>query len=254
MKEQLALLRELQRIDLQLDELEEQKTAIQDKLADNRGFLDKLVDDLENQKQELEDVRSLRRQKKTDLEETRNQLGDRQERLKQISSQKEFDAVETEIDLLKKKLEQTQEEALHLDEVIESTEQSIEDKEEKIVQLREGIASEVAEAEEQLAALDERIDARIRRQNEARGEVSKRVLHKYDFIRSRRPGLAVVPAKDGHCEGCFMAVPPQQFIEIQRGETLEVCPSCQRILYYWEDALDDEDQEASPEGETVEAS
>lgn len=249
MKEQLALLRELQRIDLQLDELEDEKNEIQQKLDDNRGFLDKLIEDLENQKNELEEVRSLRSQKKAELEETREKLSSRQERLKEVSSQKEFSAVETEIDMLKKQLEQLQEEALHLDESIESTEQSIEEKEEKIVQLREGIASEVAEAEKQLAALDDKIQGRIDRQNEARGEVSKRVLHKYDFIRSRRPGLAVVPAKDGHCEGCYMAVPPQQFIEIQRGETLEICPSCQRILYYWEDALD----EGEESGETVEA-
>ncbi|QDG51839.1 hypothetical protein FIV42_14135 [Persicimonas caeni] len=242
MKEQLALLRELQRIDLQLDELEDQKDDIQEKLEENRGFLDKLIDDLENQKKELEEVKSLRRQKKDDIEQTRSQLADRQEKLKAVSTQKEFGAVETEIDVLKKNLEQTQEEALHLDESIESTEQSIEEKEEKIVQLREGIASEVADAEQQLAELDEEIEARHDRQDEAREEVSKRVLHKYDFIRSRRPGLAIVPAKDGHCEGCFMAIPPQQFIEIQRGETLEICPSCQRILYFWEHALDDEDK------------
>ncbi|MFW6053818.1 MAG: zinc ribbon domain-containing protein, partial [Persicimonas sp.] len=232
----------------------DQKSAIQNKLEENRGFLDKLIDDLENQKEELEGVRDMRRQKKTDVEETRAELGKRQEKLKQVSSQKEFGAVETEIDVLKKKLEQTEEEALQLDEVIESTENSIEEKEEKIVQLREGIASEVADAEEQLAELDDRIQARHDRQEEARSEVSKRVLHKYDFIRSRRPGLAIVPAKDGHCEGCFMAIPPQQFIEIQRGETLQICPSCQRILYYWEEAVDESDDEFAGEEKSAETS
>ena len=34
-----------------------------------------------------------------------------------------------------------------------------------------------------------------------------------------------------------MALPPQQYIEVQRGNTLEICPSCNRILYFWEDAL-----------------
>jgi predicted nucleic acid-binding Zn-ribbon protein len=253
LKKQLALLRELQRIDLQFDELENQKNEIQQKLEENRGFLDKLIDDLDRQKQEFEDVRSLRRQKTTDIEEVRASLAASQEKLKQIGSQKEFNAVEIEIEVFKKKLEQTQEEAIHLDEVIESAEKSVEEKEEKIVQLREGIASEVAEAEQQLADLDEELEGRLKRQKEARGEVSKRVLHKYDFIRSRRPGLAVVAAKDGHCEGCFMALPPQQYIEIQRGETFDICPSCQRILYYWEDAVGEEGEETNKD-ETAEAS
>ncbi len=42
-----------------------------------------------------------------------------------------------------------------------------------------------------------------------------------------------------------MALPPQLFIQIQRGETLETCPSCQRILFYWEDALTPEALEAA---------
>ena len=240
MKEQLALLRELQRIDLQLDKLEEQKAEIQNKLEENQGFLNKLVEDLENQKEELLEVKKLRRQKKDDVKETRQELDDKQQRLNEVTSAKEYNAVETEIEILKTKLDQTEEELLNLEEVIESTEASIEEKEEKIVQLREGIANEVAEAEGEIAELDAEIKKRQERTEEARSEVSKRVLHKYDFIRSRRPGLAVVPAKDGHCEGCYMEVPPQQFIEIQRGDTLEICPNCQRILYYWEDAVDED--------------
>lgn len=253
MKKQLALLRELQRIDLQFDELETEKAEIQQKLEENRGFLDKLIDDLDRQKQEFEDVRSLRSQKKADIEEIRENLAASQEKLKQITSQKEFNAVEVEIEVYKKKLEQTQEEAINLDEVIESVETSVEEKEEKIVMLREGIASEVAEGEQELADLDDVLEKRRNRQQEARDEVQKHVLRKYDFIRSRRPGLAVVAAKNGHCEGCYMAVPPQQFIEIQRGESFEICPSCQRILYYWEDALGEEGHPPASD-ETAEAS
>jgi len=253
LKQQLALLRELQRIDLQFDELESQKNDIQQKLEENRGFLDKLIDDLDRQKQEFEDVRSLRGQKRADIEDVREKLAASQEKLKLIGSQKEFNAVELEIEVLKKKLERTQEEAIHLDEVIETVEASVEEKEDKIVQLREGIAAEVAEGEQQLADLDDVLEKRRNRQEQARSEVQKHMLRKYDFIRSRRPGLAVVAAKNGHCEGCYMALPPQQFIEIQRGETFDICPSCQRILYYWEEALGEEG--AAPAGdETAEAS
>ena len=239
MKEQLALLRELQNIDLELDEIKSNKEEIVARLKENTGFLDKLVEDLNTQKEELDEIRELQGQKTQDLEEIKDKLSKSQKRLREVSSNKEYGAVETEIETLKKSAEQTEEELLHLLEVIESTEDSIKEKEDKIVQLREGIATDEAEAEKDLAALDENIKALEDRQEEARTEVSRRVIHKYDFIRSRRPGLAIVAAKDGHCEGCYMALPPQQFIEIQRGESLEICPSCNRILYYWEDAVGD---------------
>ncbi len=237
MKEQLALLRELQNIDLKLDDIKSEKEEIVARLKENTGFLDKLVEDLNAQKEELEEIRALHLRKNDDLKEVKEKLSKSQSRLREVTSNKEYTAVESEIETLKKSAEQTEEELLHLLEVIESTEASIAEKEDKIVQLREGIASDEAEAEKDLAALDAKIKALEDRQEEARTEVSRRVIHKYDFIRSRRTGLAIVPAKDGHCEGCFMALPPQQFIEIQRGESLEICPSCNRILFFWEDAV-----------------
>ncbi|RAL20495.1 hypothetical protein DL240_16985 [Lujinxingia litoralis] len=237
MKEQLALLRELQNIDLELDEITKKKQEIVGRIQENTGFLDKLVEDLNTQKEELEEIRALQSQKKDDLKEINEQLTMRQKRLRDIGSTKEFNAVEKEIENFKKSGEQTEEELLHLLEVIESTQESIKEKEDKIIQLREGIAADESEAEKRLSELDAIISKLTARQEEARGQVSRRVIHKYDFIRSRRPGLAVVACKNGHCEGCFMALPPQQYIEVQRGNTLEICPSCNRILYFWEDSL-----------------
>jgi len=246
LKEELARLRELQQIDLQLDELEKAKRAILDRLDENKGFLDKLVEDLDTQKSELEEIRKLQKQKKDDLADIREQHDKRRKRLHNVGSTKEFNAVEKEIEVLKKSVEQTEEELLHLGEVIDTTEASIAEKEKKIDQLRESIAQEEADAEDGLSDLDKQIKALNDREDTRRDEVSKRVLYKYDFIRKRRPGeSAIAAAKDAHCESCFMAVPPQLYIEIQRGDTMVTCPSCQRILYFWEDALNDEGLEAA---------
>ncbi|MDA8136352.1 MAG: C4-type zinc ribbon domain-containing protein [Desulfobacteraceae bacterium] len=32
--------------------------------------------------------------------------------------------------------------------------------------------------------------------------------------------------------GCFMNIPPQLYIEVQRGKSLISCPQCSRILYH----------------------
>jgi predicted nucleic acid-binding Zn-ribbon protein len=58
---------------------------------------------------------------------------------------------------------------------------------------------------------------------------------RYAMLRERRNGTAVVPTKNGTCQGCFMAVPPQQYNEIRKGDKLNFCPTCQRILYYLEE-------------------
>jgi len=237
LKKQLALLRELQRIDLDLDELTKKKGEIQSRLAQNREVLERLVSELDNQKSELEEIRGLQRSKQMDLTEIHDNLKERKKRLLNVGSTKEYNAVEREIEVLQKSAEQTEEETLQLQEVVSDTEDSIKTKQGMVKELQEGIAQEDSNAETELGALDKHITKLNNRAEEARTEVPKRVLYKYDFIRSRRPGLAIVAARSGHCEGCYMSLPPQLFIQIQRAETLETCPSCQRILYFWEDAL-----------------
>ena len=243
MKEQLALLRELQRIDLELDQITQSKEQIQGRLDENKVVLDQLDGQLDARKAELGEIRALRNQKQDEQAEIGENLKERKKRLLNVGSTKEYNAVEKEIETLKGSSEQLDEELLNLAEVIENTTNAIDENETKVNMLRDDIQKEDASVQDQLTTYDKQIKSLNNRTDKARGDVSKRVLYKYDFIRSRRPGLAICGAKDGHCTACYMSLPPQLFIQIQRGDTLETCPSCQRILYYWEESPEDFERE-----------
>ena len=64
------------------------------------------------------------------------------------------------------------------------------------------------------------------------------VLKRYGAIRMRR-GLAVTTVRNGTCQGCNMNVPPQLFNVLQRGNSIETCPYCHRIVY-WENLMKDD--------------
>jgi predicted nucleic acid-binding Zn-ribbon protein len=70
----------------------------------------------------------------------------------------------------------------------------------------------------------------------ARGSITGRlqpaVLKKYEYIRARRDGIGLVVLAEGTCQGCHMQLPAQMYNELQRGDRIEVCPSCQRILFF----------------------
>src|SRR4029077_4554947 len=68
--------------------------------------------------------------------------------------------------------------------------------------------------------------------------VKAEVLKRYSYIRVRR-GLAVASARNGTCQGCNMNIPPQRYNVLQRGQTVETCPSCHRIIY-WEEIMKDD--------------
>ena len=88
----------------------------------------------------------------------------------------------------------------------------------------------VAEKEEQWAASIEKKKAQ---KEKAAAEISPSLLKKYETIKSRRGGVAVVKAKDETCQGCYMNIPPQLYLQLVRGiEEVQICPHCHRILYY----------------------
>ncbi len=232
MKEQLQLLLNLQTIDLDIDKQQSTIDQIRQQLQEHKEILDKLVQDLEHQRAEKEDALRLRAQKEEELREAEERTARSKERLMNVSSAKEYNALEKEIDQLRRKAEETREQLNHLHDAVEYNEKSISEKEEKISVLKGEIRSAEQEAKSQLSSLDGDLGLQIGVREKARESVTRPVLRRYDFIRKRRGGKAIVPVTNSACTGCYMKLPPQLYIELQRGSKLITCPSCQRILFY----------------------
>ena len=97
---------------------------------------------------------------------------------------------------------------------------------------RETAARQAAEAQA-LDAREKELDAEIARLRAARSRViaasETKLIEQYERIATRRrPALARV--RGNLCLGCRVDIPPQQCIEIQRGERVITCGNCQRIL------------------------
>jgi uncharacterized protein len=83
----------------------------------------------------------------------------------------------------------------------------------------------------QITGIDQAVlEAASRRQRIA-SQVAAELISRYELIFSRRGGTAVVEVAGGICQGCYMNIPPQFLNEIIKSEKLNLCPSCQRILY-----------------------
>jgi hypothetical protein len=93
------------------------------------------------------------------------------------------------------------------------------------------VAKEEAAVGARIDELKAKVAAEKVGRDELAAKVSPNVLKKYSTIRLRR-GLAVVPVVRGTCMGCHMAIPPQLFITLQRANSVETCPTCNRIVYW----------------------
>jgi uncharacterized protein len=58
------------------------------------------------------------------------------------------------------------------------------------------------------------------------------LVNNYERIRRARGGIAIAEAVDGRCSRCYIALRPQFFQELKRGDKVMTCESCNRILFY----------------------
>ena len=69
--------------------------------------------------------------------------------------------------------------------------------------------------------------------DELLASLPKRVAKRYEKLRARESKyMSVAIIDSGTCISCQMKLPPQLFIEVQRGEDFKSCPQCNALLVY----------------------
>lgn len=236
MNEQLRLLRELQDVDLQLKAIEADKERypIEIKTLD-----EKLASEQEmstRKKEKIELLEKERRQKEGDLELEQERIKRSQSRLYEVKTNREYQALLTEIETLKEINSQREIEILEIMDEIDELKRKYGVVEKELQEMEERIGAEKEEIEESLGRVDGTLASKKRKRTMIMKKLSPELIDIYQTLKEKRR-TAVVPARFGACQGCNVKIPPQMFNEVQRSEAIIVCPSCNRILY-WEDRID----------------
>ncbi len=98
--------------------------------------------------------------------------------------------------------------------------------------LEEQIRAEQAEIEKQSTEDRVQLTEYLERQEEIGQNMDPKLMDRFRRISKMNQGSAVTQVSDEVCLGCFMNIPPQMYIDVQRGNDLISCPQCSRILYY----------------------
>ena len=233
MKEQLDLLWELQRIDLELRSIKDSQEGYpkEIKRLDEKQKIEK--EKIQKDKEKIELLEKERRRKEGQLSIEQEKIKKTEGRMFEVKTNKEYQALLTEIETLKGANSREEEEILQLLDEMDELKKSLLKREKEIGATLAKIEGEKKILQEKMGR-DQEI---LKRQMERRESVTKQLestLYKlYNTLKEKRKGVGVVSVKQETCQGCFVNVPPQMFIEVQKNNTLIRCPNCNRILY-WE--------------------
>ena len=96
------------------------------------------------------------------------------------------------------------------------------------------IEKEIQEKEKELEEAKEKLEKLLKEREEFSKTVRPPLLSKYEMIRKKRNGKAVVIVDSDTCTGCFMIIPPKVYSELVKSKKLLTCPHCGRFLIYRE--------------------
>jgi predicted nucleic acid-binding Zn-ribbon protein len=231
LREKLKALEELQKVDLEinslqadLDRLPARKVQLEAAVVESRKAYDSERDRLAANEKERRQLESLLAMERDKVKKWEGRLGE-------IKTPREYAALSREIDIAKKANETQTELIKNLSSAAAEIQKRLDDLEETLATREQDAKGGLDAFAKQQTELEERRAALGARRSEEAKKVDPTLLGKYENIKRKRAGIAVVPVVSGTCKGCNMNIPPQLANVLRRADSVELCPSCNRIIY-----------------------
>jgi len=236
-EDQIRILVKLQDLELAIRRFEEAIAAKPHELDPLVRALDDIRASATKHRKDVEALDKQRRQLEASIAEEQSNLQKAQRKLHEVKTNKEYAAMLAEIEAFKQKISAHEDAVLHLLELGELRKQELQALEHGIKGEEQRLAEARRRNEAELAVLQHTLAERCQSRGEAMGRLTRQVMDLYQRLLNSRKGLAVVGIKNGTCQGCFLALPPQLMQEVRRNDRILTCSHCQRILYWSGEAL-----------------
>jgi hypothetical protein len=189
---------------------------------------------LATRESQLGEIRLFCREKETDIKDSESNARRARSRLNMITSQRELNALNKELDTARRVNQQRNEELQKLNAQLDEATQDFGKKQEEYQSLLEQMNQAEESLKTEIADREADSTENQERQGEIRAQLEPGLRSRFDRISRGRDGWAVaeVSAKNEQCVACRLSVPPMTFIRLQRCETLESCQHCKRMLVY----------------------
>lgn len=221
-----------QELDLETDNKKRRLSEIPQEIQELDNEIERFHAEKDKVNLMIEEQERNRRLKEQLLESNVDKLAKYQTQLYSLKTNKEYQAMLSEIDGLKAENEQIEEEIIIMMEETEQLktrkQQAENDFQRKAKEFKQQISLKEKEQKELLNRLEELHNLKETKKN----LIDPKLLRNYEKLRMNLGfGKAIAPIIDGTCQGCYIALRPQYVFEIKTSDGIFYCESCHRIIY-----------------------
>ena len=225
-------LQQLQELDTALASCRLRLDEVQNQLNDTLGLLE-LKERAGEEYRRLAEVEQLQRSREWEVETTREHVKEMEAKLYggTVKSPKELVGFQDEVNMLKTRQRQQEDEVLAVMTQLEEHQTRCTD-----------LARDLAQAETERKALEERLteeqrqlNAEVEQLTSRHGVVAAQVprqdLGLYTTLLTTKQGRALAQAEGSMCRGCRINLPMNILQRLRTNQALVQCPSCGRLLF-----------------------
>jgi len=231
---ELESLLELQRQDTllldakrRLEEVPKRREALQSAVTQARSAL-------EQSKRDLDQARLARRAIEKEVESFQAESAKLERQLHDVKTNKEYQAMLHEIEGVKAKRSDQETKILEsfereesLTAAVKTSERRLQEEEARLRQGEEDLGRESATLEQRVHSLTQDRDA-------VKPRVPATLRSRYERLVGARDGIAVTEVRKAACGACFKALTPHAMQEARKGDTVQTCEACGRIVIWVE--------------------
>jgi Zn-ribbon protein, possibly nucleic acid-binding len=149
-----------------------------------------------------------------------------------IANAKELESIQHELENLKRRRSDREDEMLGLMEVREELERRAAEAQATSEALRERVETVGGAALEELTSIETELEAKVSDRRALVPEIEPDVLELYEDLRKQKKGIGAVALVDGVCQGCHEQLSAMELDKVKRVEGVRRCEHCRRILVF----------------------
>ncbi len=231
MRTQLELLVQLQDIDNQLLELKQERGNLPETVERLRAEIEETTQLLDTRSEELLNAGKERRRIENDVELAKVSLKKYQDQLFKVSTNREYDAITSEIESAKSIVTDGETRIIELLGQEEELTETISSLEAHLEKIKADFDVQDAELQEKIAETSDLEATLGKNRVKIIEQLAKPIYAHYERIHmAKEDGMGVANVFNNACGGCFAAIPPQKLLEISTLADFILCETCGRIL------------------------
>jgi predicted nucleic acid-binding Zn-ribbon protein len=241
LRQQLALLYQLQEHDLQLLSLHQKLQTIPRQIAQLNADVVQSEKDVAAKSAELAETEKVQRAKSAELEMNAVQREKYQTEQRIVTSNEAYTALERQIEFLDKEDEEAEDTILVLMEENDRLKAELAELEVEVNREKEKTATETKQLQQDIRTLETESNERLNERKAFLPKINKAFRDEYHrWMKSRLTSKSsaaraktgfVALGKNGICSSCRIAIQPQTLKEAQKYQKAVYCSSCKRLLY-----------------------